>query len=221
MKLIETELQAGRAAAGNPVSTATHAARNWSWLLACILLAGLQPLPASADPAPAAAQAAGLRDGRHDFDWDIGTWKTRQKRLLHPLTGSTTWVEYNGTDVVRKVWDGANTGTIEADGPAGHLEIFAVRLYNPDTHEWSIDFTNSAAGTFGIPVVGGFKDGRADFYDQEPYNGRTILVRFSVMDITATTCRFEQAFSDDGGKTWETNFIVTETLVKDGSDKAQ
>ena len=185
----------------------------------CLALAlGLGCLPgmaSAADPVPAA------RDGRHDFDWDIGTWKTHQKRRLHPLTGSTTWVEYTGTDVVRKVWDGANTGTIEADGPAGHLEIFAVRLYNPDSHQWSIDFTNSATGAFSQPVFGEFKDGRADFYDQEPYDGRMIMVRFSVSDITATSCHFEQAFADDGGKTWEVNFIVDETLVKDASDKAR
>ena len=174
-------------------------------------------LGASAAPPPAAAQGAApaLRDGRHDFDWDYGTWKTHQKRRLHPLTGSTTWVEYSGTDVVRKIWDGANSGTIEADGPAGHLEIFSVRLYNPDSHQWSVDFTNSATGAFSQPLFGEFKDGRADLYDQEPYNGRMIMVRFSVFDITATTCHFEQAFSDDGGKTWETNFIVDEELVKD------
>lgn len=177
----------------------------------CFVLAmGLGSLPVAADPTPAA------RDGRHDFDWDIGSWKTHQRRLLHPLTGSTTWVEYDGTDVVRKIWDGANTGTIEAEGPAGHLEIFAVRLYNPDSRQWSIDFTNSATGAFGQPVFGEFKEGRADFYDQEPYNGRMIMVRFSVSDITQDSCHFEQAFSIDGGKTWEVNFIVDETRMKDG-----
>jgi hypothetical protein len=154
------------------------------------------------------------RDGQHDFDWDIGTWMTHQRRLLHPLTGSTTWVEYNGTDVVRKIWDGANSGVVEADGPSGHLEIFTLRLYNPESHQWSISFTNPATGTMSIPSVGEFKNGRGEFYDQETYNGRTILLRFDVSDITPTSCRFEQAFSDDGGKTWETNFIVTETRVK-------
>jgi hypothetical protein len=167
---------------------------------------------------PAANSAVPAHDGRHDFDWDIGTWKTHQKRLLHPLTGSTTWVEYDGTDVVRKVWDGANTGTIEADGPAGHLEIFALRLYNPDAQQWSISFTNSGTGALSQAVVGEFKDGRGEFYDQEPYNGRAILVRFSVSDITPDSCHFEQAFSPDGGKTWEVNFIVTETRMQHGPD---
>jgi|SRR5215469_18275527 len=172
------------------------------------LLLAATPLSTSAASAPAAV------DGRHDFDWDIGSWKTHQKRLLHPLTGSTTWVEYRGTDVVRKIWDGANTGDIEADGLAGHLQIYAVRLYNPDSRQWSVYFTNPATGSFGVPVTGEFKGGRADFYDQEPYNGRNILVRFSVSDIAPDSCHFEQAFSDDGGKTWEVNFIVDETRVK-------
>jgi hypothetical protein len=152
-------------------------------------------------------------DGRHDFDWDIGTWQTHQRRLLHPLTGSTTWVDYHGTDVVRKVWDGANVAEIRADGSAGQLEIFAMRLYNPDSHEWSIFFTSSKTGALSVPAVGRFTNGRGDFYDQETYNGKTILLRFSVSDITKTSCHFEQAFSPDGGKSWEVNFIVDETLT--------
>jgi len=161
------------------------------------------------------------RDGQHDFDWDIGTWKTHQKRLLHPLTGSSAWVEYDGTDVVRKVWDGANQGIVEADGSAGHLEIFTLRLYNPQAHQWNIYFANSRSGSLSPPAIGEFKNGRGEFFDQEDLNGKSIFVRFSVSDITPNSCHFEQAFSADGGKTWETNFIVTETLVKDEPNKAQ
>lgn len=185
----------------------------WFLLVLCGGMAAIQPTHARARQNAGAGQPA-ARDGQHDFDWDIGTWKTHQKRLLNPLTGSTTWVEYHGTDVVRKIWDGANEGLIEADGPAGHLEIYALRLYNPQTHEWSIYFTNPS-GSMGLPAIGGFKDGRADFYDQESYKDKTILLRFSVSDITQDSCHFEQAFSRDGGKTWETNFIVDETRVKD------
>jgi hypothetical protein len=173
----------------------------------CGLLFALLPVAALANVT--------LRDGRHDFDWDIGTWKTHQKRLLHPLTGSTTWVEYTGTDIVRKIWDGANQGLIEADGPGGHLEIFTLRLYNPDAHQWNIYFTSgaSAGGTMSQPAIGEFSGGRGEFFDMEPINGRTILLRFSVSDITPNSCHFEQAFSPDEGKTWEVNFIVDETLV--------
>ena len=155
-----------------------------------------------------------LRDGQHDFDWDIGTWTTHQKRLLKPLTGSTTWVEYTGTDVVKKIWDGINEGVIEASGSAGRLEIYTLRVYNSDAHQWNIYFLPRAGGSVSLPVIGEFKNGRGDFYDQETYNGRTILVRFSVFDIKPDSCQFEQAFSADGGKTWEPNFVVTETREK-------
>jgi hypothetical protein len=182
-----------------------------------------QPLHATAQQSSVAASASQepARDGQHDFDWDMGTWKTHQRRLLHPLTGSTTWVEYNGTDVVRKIWDGANQGIVEADGPAGHLEIFTLRLYDPQAHQWNIYFTNPAGGALSPPAVGEFKNGRGEFYDQETYKGRAILVRFSVSDMTPNSCHFEQAFSADGGKTWEPNFVVTETLVNDEANKAQ
>lgn len=172
-----------------------------------------RPLPAASQATSPASAAATPRDGKHDFDWDIGIWKTHQRRLLKPLTGSTTWVDYEGTDLVRKVWEGASEGIVEADGPAGHLEIFTLRLYNPAAHQWGISFATSAGGSLSAPAIGEFKNGRGDFYDQESYNGRTILLRFSVFDIAASSCRFEQAFSDDGGKTWEVNFVVDETRV--------
>jgi hypothetical protein len=193
----------------------------------CGLLVLLQPLQGLArqpsDAAKPGMQAAAKeRDGQHDFDWDVGAWKVHMKRLLHPLTGSTTWAEYQGTDVVRKVWDGrANLGEVEVDGPAGHLELLTLRLYNPQAHQWSINIASSAAGSLAPPAIGEFKDGRAEFYDQEPYNGKTILVRLGISDITKDSCRFDQAFSTDGGRTWEVNLIVTETLVKGESGKAR
>jgi hypothetical protein len=188
-----------------------------SGLLVLVILAGASrqstALARSAAPASVPKSTA-AHDPRHAFDWDIGTWKTVQHRLLHPLTRSTAWVEYHGTDIVHKIWDGANSGIIQADGPAGHLEIYTIRLYDPDTREWNISFTNPALGKMSLPVIGGFKDGHGEFYDQEVYDGRTIFVRFSISGITANKCHFEQAFSTDGGKTWETNFIVDETRMK-------
>jgi len=157
------------------------------------------------------------RDGQHDFDFEIGTWKTHLKRRLHPLTGSNTWVEYEGTTVVRKVWNGrANLVELIADGPAGHFEGLNLRLYNPESHQWSLNFANANAGTLTQPTIGEFKDGRGEFYDQETLSGRAILVRFVISDITPNSCRFEQSFSDDGGKTWELNWVATDTRVADG-----
>src|SRR5260370_42066440 len=93
-------------------------------------------------------EAVAERGGQHDFDFAIGTWKTHLSRLDHPLTGSKTWIEYEGTSVVRKVWDGrANLLELEADGQAGHLEAMSLRLYNPESHQWSLNFSNSSGGT--------------------------------------------------------------------------
>jgi hypothetical protein len=88
------------------------------------------------------------RDGAHDFDFEIGTWITRVSRLTHPLTGSTTWVEFDGTSVVRKVWDGrANLVELDVTGPSGHIEALSMRLYNPEAHQWSLNFSNSNSET--------------------------------------------------------------------------
>jgi len=161
------------------------------------------------------------RDGQHDFDFEIGTWKTHLKRMAHPLTGSTTWIEYDGTTVVRKVWNGrSNLVELEADGPAGHFEGLNLRLYNPDSHQWSLNFAGSSGGALSQPTIGEFKNGHREFFDQETLNGRAILVRFVISDITSDSCHFEQAFSEDGGRTWEVNWIATDTRVKDESDRA-
>jgi hypothetical protein len=171
---------------------------------------------ATATPTVAApSQAAAARDGQHDFDFDIGTWKTHLRRLVHPLSGSSTWVELDGTTVVRKIWDGrANLAELETDAASGHLSVLSLRLYDPQARQWSLNAANARVGTLGVPTVGEFKDGRGEFFDQETFNGRTILVRNVWSDITADSCRFEQAFSDDGGKTWEVNWIAEDTRVK-------
>jgi hypothetical protein len=154
------------------------------------------------------------RDGQHDFDFEIGTWKTHLRRLLRPLTGSTTWVEYDGTTVVRKIWNGrANLVELVVGGPAGQIEALSLRLYNSESRQWSLNFSGSGSGTLSPPAIGEFENGRGTFFNQEVLNGRATLVRFVISDITPTSCRFEQSFSDDGGKTWEVNWIAVDTRV--------
>ena len=113
--------------------------RQFEVVAVLILLSLLPAMFPAAGPLPRGKSAPPeRRDGRHDFD--IGTWKTHLGHLVHPLTGSTTWVEYEGTTVVRKVWDGrANLAELEADGPTGHLEVLSLRLYNPQSHQWSLN----------------------------------------------------------------------------------
>jgi hypothetical protein len=162
------------------------------------------------------------RDGQHDFDFEFGTWRTQLSRLQRPLSGSNTWVKYEGTTVVRKVWDGrANLVELVADGPAGHFEGLNLRLYNPQTRLWSLNFAGANSGAMSPPSVGSFKNGRGEFFSEETYNGRPICVRFVISDITPDSSRFEQAFSDDGGKTWEVNWIAVDTRVKDAKGQSQ
>lgn len=178
----------------------------------------VRPTDARAQPTLSASSATvpKPRDGQSDFDFEIGTWKTHLRRLPRPLTGSTTWVEYDGTTVVRKVWNGrANLVELVADGPAGHLEALSLRLYNPQSRQWSLNFANSTSGTLATPTIGEFRNGRGEFYDQETLNGRAIFVRFLILPITPDSIRFEQSFSADGGKTWETNWIAVDTRAKD------
>ena len=178
-----------------------------------VILSGLVGL------AGVSAWAADPTDGSHDFDIHIGKWKTQVRRLVHPLTGSTTWVEMNGITTVRKVWGGrANLVELEADGPSGHFQGLSLRLYNPETRKWSLNFASSHDGSLTTPTVGEFKNGRGEFYDHEMLNGKTILVRFVIHDITPTSIRFEQAFSADEGKTWEVNWIATDTRIAESGD---
>jgi hypothetical protein len=169
-------------------------------------------------PDAASPAKAEVHDGRHDFDFEFGDWTMQLKRRMKPLTGSDTWVQYEGSSIVRKVWNGAaNLGEIELDGPGGHIEGLSLRVYNPDAKQWNVHFANSAGGVLGEAMVGGFRDGRGEFYDQETYDGRAVFVRFVFSDITPASFKFEQAFSADGGRTWEANWIATFARVAPAS----
>jgi hypothetical protein len=207
----------------NPAkASASKRVRLCAALTFCSLLVVLPPFRGFAQQNSAPSTTNAERDGQNDFDFEIGTWKTHLSRLVHPLTGSTTWVEYEGTSVVRKIWDGrANLVEFDASGPAGRVQALSLRLYDPQAHQWSLNSANVKGGTLSVPTIGEFKNGRGEFYDQESFNGRTILVRNVWSDITTNSCRFEQAFSGDGGKTWELNWIAIDTRVKDESHKSQ
>jgi hypothetical protein len=173
---------------------------------ATLLLAGAR---SSVHANAAATQAAAEHDGQHDFDFELGSWNIHLKKLEHPLTGSTTWIEFDGTSETRKVWGGrAQLEEFETKGSSGPIEGLTLRLYNPQSHQWSLYWANSKDGNLGVPTIGEFKDGRGEFFDQEMYNGRAILVRFIWSGITTDCPHFEQSFSTDGGKTWEVNWIT-------------
>jgi len=184
--------------------------------LALCALALVHPAGALAQSGQGRSEATGPRDGQHDFDFEFGTWDVRLSRLLNPLTDSTEWVEYEGRSVVRRVWDGrANLGELMVSGPTGRIQGLSMRLYNPESRQWRISWANGSDGILGPPMIGGFENGRGEFYNQELFNGRAIFVRFIFSDIAGDSFRLEQAFSDDGGQTWEPNWIAAFTRVSD------
>jgi len=158
-----------------------------------------------------------VRDGQHDFDFVFGRWKVHNRRLLKPLTGSNEWVEFEGTWVAKPIWEGrGNMDEFVVDAPSGRIYGTTVRLYNQKTGEWSLYWANAANGEFSLPAtVGHFTHGRGEFFDREEYNGRPIMVRYIWSNITPNSARWEQAFSVDGGKTWETNWVTENTRVKE------
>ncbi len=184
-------------------------------LLATAVTVALLPALVAADT-PAAAkvaapQAAAKRDGQHDFDWMVGTWKADLKRLVKPLTGSTTWVEFEGSQITKSVWSGRGVmDEFTVNSPATNTRIdgFTLRLYNPESHQWTIYWANAKKGPLDWPpMTGQFTNGRGEFYDQEVFEGRLIFVRYVWSDIKPDSAHFEQSFSQDGGRTWEPNWI--------------
>jgi hypothetical protein len=181
-------------------------------LLLALPLLDASAVAANSSVASHAEPVAGpvKRNGQHDFDFEFGTWKAHIRRLQHPLAGSKDWVEYDGSSIVRKVWGGrANLGELDVSGSAGRIEGLSLRLYNPQTDQWAVSWANSRDGNLTVPLTGRFEAGRGEFYSADTLDGRAIFSRFIFSDIKTTSFQLEQAFSGDGGKTWETNWIAT------------
>ena len=152
-----------------------------------------------------------LRDGSHDFDFLIGDWKAHVRRLPDRLNSSNVWIEYDGISNHHKLLD-SNANFEEFDVTSTdkklHIKAQTLRLYNPTSRQWSIYLVDLDNGTLGLPpVVGSFNGNRGEFFDQEEYKGRAILVRYMWLNISPKSARMEQSFSPDGGKTWEVNWI--------------
>ena len=159
---------------------------------------------------PAAAQ-----DAQHDFDFEFGTWKTEVRRLAKPLSGSQEWIAYTGTTIVRPLLGGrSNIAELAIEGASGRIDGVSLRLYDPATKQWSLNFASLRNGALTAPVVGGFRDGRGEFHGCDELDGRAVRVRFVISEVTRDSARFEQAFSADDGKTWEVNWTATDTRIR-------
>ena len=187
--------------------------KQWRLLIALATLA----LPAGSQARTAPALAGGIgaaEEGQRGFDWEIGTWMTHVRVLRNPLSGEAPdWVSYEGTSVVKPLMGGrANFVELSVRGARGAIEGGSLRLYNPKGRQWSLNYANLANGLLTSPVFGQFDhSGRGVFFGQDQLAGRTILVRFIVTRPSSREARFEQSYSDDGGTTWETNWVAVDT----------
>lgn len=148
-------------------------------------------------------------DGRNDFDFLMGSWKVHHRRLVERLKGATDWEVFDGDALARKILDGL--GNIDEGvlyRQTGPIHAISLRVFNPQSKEWSIYWSTNLTGTLDVPMIGGFKNGVGEFYSQEVFEGRHIYNRFIWSKITANSAQWEQAFSTDGGKTWETNWVM-------------
>ena len=148
-------------------------------------------------------------DGRNDFDFLIGTWKVHHRMLMQRLKGSTDWAEFEGETIDRKIMNGlGNLDENIIHMKSGLVHAITLRLFNPASKEWSIHWSTDRMGVLDIPMIGSFKDRVGEFYSQETHDGMHVYSRFIWSKTTANSCRWEQALSADGGKTWETNWIM-------------
>jgi hypothetical protein len=132
----------------------------------------------------------------------------------NPLSGTAPdWAEYQGTSVVKPLLGGrANFVELSVAGSRGKIEGGSLRLYNPKAKQWSLNYASTGGGVLTAPVFGSFDGrGRGAFYGQDTLDGRTILVRFIITRVSPQEARFEQAYSVDGGQTWEDNWIAVDT----------
>jgi hypothetical protein len=155
----------------------------------------------------------------HDFDFLHGTWRVHNRRLRTPLAGSSEWYEFEARAVERPLWDGqANLEEYDGTLPDGtRVRGLALRLYEPDAQRWTISWASGATGLLDVPMVGTFVDGRGEFLCRDTHAGRPIAVRFVWTSDGPDAARWEQAFSADGGATWETNWIMAFTRASDAA----
>jgi len=153
-------------------------------------------------------------DGRTDFDFIIGRWKVHNRSLRQRLKGSSDWQEFEATSVARKILGGiGNIDEITFDRETGPIDGMALRLFDPKSQKWSIYWSSSTTGVLDTPMIGKFENGRGEFFAQELHESKHVYSRFIWSEITENSCRWEQALSPDGGKTWETNWIMEFTRL--------
>ncbi|MFG2043621.1 hypothetical protein [Dactylosporangium sp. NPDC048998] len=151
------------------------------------------------------------QDARHDFDFLRGTWQATNRSLRKRLVGSDEWNEFPSTLRSTPLLDGVmNVDELTIPGRDGGVTL---RVFHPDTDEWSVYWAAAGARTVDTPVVGKFRDGVGEFYSDDTWEGTPVRVLYKWDARDPENPRWEQAFSVDGGETWETNWIASFTRV--------
>ena len=171
---------------------------------------------AAAHVAPAVAAPVTRRDGHNDFAFLNGAWRTEYRRLRHPLHHDREWYTCPGRSDVHSFWSGS--GNLEVGDlrcPGAHIEGMTLRTYSPATHEWTLYWSTKRLGYLPLPAqVGHFgANGYGDFFSHDTFEGKPIVVRYRWRLLSGDHPYFEQAFSADGGATWETNWTTTYTRI--------
>lgn len=172
-------------------------------------------LGAAEDVTSSSLASINEQPGQRDFEPLLGRWSYRLKQRLNPLTGSTQWGDLSGSGDCTPLWQGrAQLDTFNVEGASGHIEGLTLRLYNPKTHEWRLYWANSKDGIIAAPQIGQFKAGHGEFYAQDTLDEKSILVKFDWSRLSSQSPHFEQSFSNDGGRTWEVNWITDQTPLQ-------
>ena len=149
-----------------------------------------------------------------DFDFLFGSWRVHNRRLRQRLAGSDEWEEFEATSVARPLIGGLGNEDEFRTDHAGGFVAMSFRLFDPPLGRWAIYWADSRRpGILDAPVLGRFRDGVGTFEGEDTFDGRPIACRFLWTGVRTPTPHWEQAFSDDDGRTWETNWEMRFTCA--------
>ena len=150
----------------------------------------------------------------HDFDFWMGRWNVHNQRLAQRLAGSDEWDEFDAMVAARPLPGGLGNEDMFCSEYGGGFIGMSFRFYNPETGQWSIYWADTRRpGLLDPPVIGSFSGDTGVFHGDDTLAGEPIRVRFIWSRVATPEPRWEQAFSDDGGETWEMNWINDFTRV--------
>jgi len=171
---------------------------------------GLSAAQSNQDSVHGISQTDSAAPGIHDFDFLVGNWRVHHRKLKARLANNHEWIEFEGTLYSQPLMGGySNVDDLVLNVPGAPYRGVALRSFDPKSQQWSIWWLDSRTplGPLDPPMRGGFKNGVGTFFGDDTLNGKPVRARFIWSDITPTSCHWEQAYSPDGGKTWETNWV--------------